>query len=56
MASKIQFPVPTFWEKHRHCPPDCLRPGDAVFFAVSVQRPNLFHGKVYDSSHDDIVA
>jgi hypothetical protein len=56
VVPKIQFLVATFWEKHCDGPPNCLCPGDAVFFAVSVQCPNLFYRKVDDSSHGDIVA
>jgi len=56
VVPKIQFLAPAFWEKHRYCPPYCFRPGDAVFFAISVQRPNLFYGQIHDSSHSDIVA
>jgi hypothetical protein len=48
---KIQFPMRAFREEHCDSPANSLGAGDAKFSAISIQGPDLFFGKVHDSSH-----
>ena len=55
MILEVRSDFIPFREKFSHGPTDGLGPGNAMFFAVSVQGPDLFVGKVYDCSHGDII-